>query len=1648
MRTPSVLHQTLPSRPRRRALLAGTYALLLLSCDNPLAPNNSDVARIELNPTAVTMNVGDTRPVTARVFDESGTVLTDRPPFWSSLSPGVATVSQAGIITGITQGVTQVAASVGGKSALVAVTVSARPVTSVRVTPPTTTVVAGSTASLAAQGLDVGGTAVTGRPVLWSSSNASIATVSSTGVVTGVDAGTATITATIDGISGSAIVNVQPIPVASVVINPNTGSVIVGRTLQLIAAPLDANGGSLAGRVVTWSSSNASMASVSSTGLVTGVSAGRVTITATSEGKSGTSTITSTLAPVDTVTVTPAAPTIASGQTVQLSTRLADASGNTLSGRTITWNSDQPAIATVNASGLVTGVGTGTARITAASEGKSGTSLVSVTPVPVASISITPNAPTLVMGGTQQLTAVARDAQNNALPGRVVTWISGAPSTVSVSRTGLVTALAVGSAVVFAASEGVSSSVTVTVSSIGISLVRVQPSTGSLTQGQQMQLTATALDAQGAAIPGKVATWSSSSDAIATVSSSGLVTAISPGTVTITATIDGVKGTATLAIAQTPVALVTVSPSSATLNPGQTQPFVVSLADALGRPISTLGRTIGWSSNNTAVATVNPSGVVTAVAAGTATIAATTEGVRGTATVTVNSVTVSAVTPSPNSTTVQQGTTGTVVFTVTGGAPAGPLAGRTVTLVSSDQTIATVSPASATTDALGKVTATITGVATGTVTITGTSGGVSGVAAVTITSIPIASITVAPLTGNLTVGATLQLTATARDAANNILTGRTFTWTSSAPSVATVSSTGLVTALTVGNATITASAAGTAATGTSAVNVTLAPVASLVLVPSGATISVGNQTSFTATLFDASSNLLSAVGRTITWSSLDPGIATVNSQGVVTGVSVANNARIVASTPGAAGNVADTARVNVTNVPVDHVVITQAPAANLYVGAPYARTFVATAFDASNNVLTGRNFLWTSSQQSVAQVTANGGVVTGIATGNSIIIATTGGVADSVNVTVSLVPISSASIALNPPSQADSVAIGGSRVYTATPRDSGGTIISGAALGGRAPTWSTGASSGSASLVANGASVTATGSGAGSVVVQAIYGAPAAPATSTLKVLTPATHIIMSTSPADSVLVGSTTSVTATAADAGNQPIPGRVVTLSTSNSGVASLGTTSGTGSLTSTVTGAGAPAGRNSATLTGSAPFDNVSATSTVIVLAPVNQIVVSAADSIFIGATTAASAVVRDAANNVLTGRPITWSTGNAGIATISPGGVATGVAPGSTTVTASVVTEGKSGSRNLGVIDPVASVGLTVARTAIRVGETLPTTVTLTGSLGGPVTGRPVSYNSTNPAVVSVSATGVITALTNGSADVTASSEGKTSPPLSFTVTLAPIASVTLSAPDSSIFAGQQITAAVVARDTANNIVSLTPRTVVWSSSNLATATVTSGSTGGLITALAVGSTNIGVTVDGIAPSGPIPLTVALVPVASVQVSPSPHSLIVGDNFTFTATLRDSANNVLSPAGRTIAWSSSNALKATINASSGATVAIDSGTTTISATSEGKTGTSVLTVSLVPISTVSFSPTTQTVNVGATANITVRVRDAGSAALAGRACTIASSDTNKLTIAPASSLTDALGEIAVTLTGVASSAGVDPVVTATCEGKVATATVTVP
>ena len=362
-------------------------------------------------------------------------------------------------------------------------------VASVRVTSPTASLEVGASAQLTATPTDASGNALANRPASWSTSSQAILTVSTSGLALGVSPGKATVTATVEGKPGSVELTVVAPPAIGLATSsvafaataggasPQSQTVGVTNTGGGTLGGLTASVSHASGQPSGWLTASLSGASAPATltlAATTGSLAAGTYNAAVSVSSSAKSVASATVAvqlsvtaappaPVATVVVTPENPSVIAGQTVQLTATMRDAGGNLLTGRTVEWASANSAVATVSAGGLVTGVAPGAVTITATSEGKPGTAQVTVTPVPVASVAVSPPTAGVLVGGTVQLTAAPKDAAGNALTGRAVSWTTSNAAIATVGQTGVVTGVAVGSATITATSEGKSGTAEISV---------------------------------------------------------------------------------------------------------------------------------------------------------------------------------------------------------------------------------------------------------------------------------------------------------------------------------------------------------------------------------------------------------------------------------------------------------------------------------------------------------------------------------------------------------------------------------------------------------------------------------------------------------------------------------------------------------------------------------------------------------------------------------------------------------------------------------------------------------------------------------------------------------------------------------------------------------------------------------------------------------------------------------------------------------------------------------------------------------------------------------------------------------------------------------------------------------------------------------
>ncbi|MBK8515100.1 MAG: Ig-like domain-containing protein [Saprospiraceae bacterium] len=475
---------------------------------------------------------------------------------WASSNPAVASVSNTGLVTGLSVGSATFTFTLTGSCSSLPtapVTIKNKPVVSIS---GSNAICIGATTTLSVSPI-TGGT--------WTSNNPSIATVnSSTGVVTAVSAGSATFYFT--ETTGCVSDNTAPVTVNTPPTVSFTGPSVICAGFTTTLSPT--TGG-------TWASSDTLIAKVNNAGLVTGVSAGSVTFTFT-QTLSGcvSSALQGRVSAKPIVNITGSSP-ICIDSTTSVSS---DSTG--------TWVSSAPSVATITNGGLITGVSQGTAIFTF-------TSTAGCAADPIISIAILPR-PTVTISGP---TSICIDGTTTLTPSTGGSWTSNDPSIATVNNSGLVTGVSAGSVTfVFTSSSGCVSLPTAPVT-VNPKPIIVVNGASSICVGSTTNVS-----------PATGGSWISSNTAIATVTNTGLITGITPGSVTFTYTQTSTN------CASDPSSPITITAGPiANLGPDTT--LCIGATTTLS-PNS--GGT--WTSSNTAVATINAStALVTAVSQGNVT---------------------------------------------------------------------------------------------------------------------------------------------------------------------------------------------------------------------------------------------------------------------------------------------------------------------------------------------------------------------------------------------------------------------------------------------------------------------------------------------------------------------------------------------------------------------------------------------------------------------------------------------------------------------------------------------------------------------------------------------------------------------------------------------------------------------------------------------------------------------------------------------------------------------------------------------------------------------------------------------------------------------------------------------------------------------
>jgi len=723
-----------------------------LSATTPVTVTGGTLLSVSVAPTTATIGIGTSIVLRATaLYSDGSSVDVTSSALWRSTNEPIATVS-SGVVRGVRAGNSLISASFGGRTGTATITVTVAKLVSIRVEPTSATLPLGSTRQFTARGTyEDGSVRDITNDVTWVTDDASVASISNSdgtrGLATPIKIGTTTVRARLGGLEDKAPITVTAAALTKIAISPNPMSLVRGTRAFARATGTYSDGTVVdVTTTCTWSTGDAFVASVSnglgSQGQVTANNVGSTTLSCTQSGITGAASLTVTGPMLEQVSVSPINPTCRVGEILQFQAT-AITTGGTSSNVTgaAMWSSSNPTVLTYTGNpGRFRCSAKGTATVSAAYGGKTGSTPVTVSDATIVAVQVDPASNSLAAGTTQQYQATALfsdgTSRNVTLdPG--TTWASTNPSVASVGNSGFnkgqVTALAAGAASIRATFGGVTGSASLTVTSATIVSISINPSFANAPAGVTFPYTATAIYSDGTSRDvTNTATWSSSNGSVAAVSNAignkGQAQTFAPGTTTISATQSGVTGKATLNVTSAKLVRVQLTPFNPRLPVGYGVRLTATGVWDDGFTANVTGQAT-WTSSNDAVASVSNAigskGRVTPIAAGTATISAQYNGVTGTTVVTVTSATLSSIAVTPNPATVSAG--GSTQLTATGTFSDGSTLDITdyVGWFSSDATVADVSNA---TDTKGRA----FGFKVGGVTVTATRGTVSATAKLSV----------------------------------------------------------------------------------------------------------------------------------------------------------------------------------------------------------------------------------------------------------------------------------------------------------------------------------------------------------------------------------------------------------------------------------------------------------------------------------------------------------------------------------------------------------------------------------------------------------------------------------------------------------------------------------------------------------------------------------------------------------------------------------------------------------------------------------------------------------------------------------------------------------------------------------------------------
>lgn len=615
------------------------------SNNNPPPPVSLSLSSLQMTPGNASVAPGATLQFTAtgKYSDGSSKDLTASAQ-WKSSDSSVASIAAAGKVTAVGAGTVTVTATSGQMqaTAIVQVTSAATNLASIAVSPAGSSLPVNTSLQFTATGTYKDGSSRDLTSLVnWASFATATATINAGGLATGVAAGSTTITASLGTIIGSTSLTITAPTISSIVVTPDGLTLGIGIGEQYTATAIYSDGSTqdlVSG--VTWTSSAPGVASINSSGLATTVGAGSATITAKVGSLTDTTQLTVVAANLVSISVTPTPSSIAVGTAQQFSAVGSFNDGSTQLLTSVTWSSSSSSVATINSSGLATAVGTGTATITATSGSVTGTAALTVTGASVTAITVTPANSNMPVGTTKQFTATASfsDGSSQDVTASAL-WGSSNPAAAAINNQGLVSSVAAGSTTINAVLDSVTGSTNLTVTTVKLVGIAILPSNPRIEARTFVKFTAVGTFSDGST-GGNLAgvSWKSSTPKVASMRSSGTAFGKRTGSVTITASASGLKGTTTLTVSNGTLVSLAITPANSIASNGSKQQFTATgtFSDSTTQDITL---NVHWSSSSASVATIanapSTAGLATAAGVGSTTIGANSGGITNSTSLTV-----------------------------------------------------------------------------------------------------------------------------------------------------------------------------------------------------------------------------------------------------------------------------------------------------------------------------------------------------------------------------------------------------------------------------------------------------------------------------------------------------------------------------------------------------------------------------------------------------------------------------------------------------------------------------------------------------------------------------------------------------------------------------------------------------------------------------------------------------------------------------------------------------------------------------------------------------------------------------------------------------------------------------------------------------